>query len=302
MIATPLAALPYLPSLLLWLSLTLALYLLVCARIVGSWQGAVWLGASFVTFGNFVAVQNGYLSAALLGGALLVLPTRPILAGALLGLLSFKPHLGMLVPLALIAGGHWRTFAAAGVTVAVVALLSLGLFGLDTWQAFLDNLARFSDHLASDQFPIAHKLHTAFGAMLTLGASRSTAMLVQVTLTLSLVAAIVLVWRSAAPHALKAALLATAVVMASPYVFFYDLTMLAVTQAFLIRHWLATSFDERKVYALAVVNVVAMLILSTQSPVGFGSGLILLMLVLREAWPYVRLTLPRLQWPAIGAR
>src|SRR5262245_59880020 len=92
-----LATLPYLPSLLVWASGTLALYAAVCARVVGRWQGAVWMCAPFVTLSNFYVGQNGFVTASLLGGGLLLLPSRPVVAGMLIGALSFKPHLGLLV-------------------------------------------------------------------------------------------------------------------------------------------------------------------------------------------------------------
>lgn len=50
--------------------------------------------------------QNGFLSAGLFGGALVLLERRPVLAGALFGLLTYKPHLGLLVPIVLIADWH----------------------------------------------------------------------------------------------------------------------------------------------------------------------------------------------------
>jgi len=58
----------------------------------------------------------------------------------LLGLLCYKPHLALLVPVALAAGGHWRAFGAAAVTVAVVVGLSVALFGVEPWRAYLAEL------------------------------------------------------------------------------------------------------------------------------------------------------------------
>src|SRR5689334_7665865 len=105
----PLALLPYLWSLALWLALGLALYLSVLWRIVPR-PLTLWAGLAFppvfVTAGHG---QNGLLSAGLLGSALLLLPTRPWLSGMLIGLLGYKPQIGLLIPFALAAGGQWRT-------------------------------------------------------------------------------------------------------------------------------------------------------------------------------------------------
>ena len=58
--------------------------------------------------------QNGFLTAALLGGALLLLDRRPWLAGVLIGLLAYKPQFGVLIPIALLAGRRWSTHRGRG--------------------------------------------------------------------------------------------------------------------------------------------------------------------------------------------
>src|SRR5207302_9966990 len=81
--------------------------------------------------------QNAFLTAALFGAATLLVDRRPIVAGIVFGALCYKPHLGLLVPVALAAGGHWRAFAAAFLSAAVLCLASLGIFGWETWRDFL---------------------------------------------------------------------------------------------------------------------------------------------------------------------
>jgi hypothetical protein len=91
----PLAYLPYLPSYLLWL-------------------------AAPPVFFNVMYGQTGFLTGGLIGLGLVLLGRRPILAGILVGLASVKPHFGVLIPLALIAGGYWRVFAAVATMAAIV--------------------------------------------------------------------------------------------------------------------------------------------------------------------------------------
>ncbi|MBM4286055.1 MAG: DUF2029 domain-containing protein [Deltaproteobacteria bacterium] len=99
----PLGLLPYLWSLGIWLAATLSAYL----GVVRAWAPhplGPWLALAFPgAFQNFFQGQNGFLSTALLGGGLLLLDRRPWLAGALLGLLTYKPHLAVLVPVVLLA-------------------------------------------------------------------------------------------------------------------------------------------------------------------------------------------------------
>ena len=58
-----------------------------------------------------------------------------MLAGILFGLLTYKPHLGVVVPFALLALGAWRTIAAATVTAILLIAASVAMFGLDAWRA-----------------------------------------------------------------------------------------------------------------------------------------------------------------------
>jgi hypothetical protein len=115
-----------------WLSLTLPMYVAAVRAIAGEPRG-YWLALAFpALLSNLIVGQNGFLTAALFGGALVVLVERPILAGILIGLLTFKPHLGLLIPVALIAGGHRRAFLSAGVTTLALAALSWLAFGSET--------------------------------------------------------------------------------------------------------------------------------------------------------------------------
>jgi hypothetical protein len=84
--------------------------------------------------------QTGLIMAALLVGGIGWLWRRPVLAGILMGFLTCKPPLGLLVPFALVAGGHWRAFVSACLTAGVLILASLAVFGLEGWTAYLENL------------------------------------------------------------------------------------------------------------------------------------------------------------------
>ena len=56
--------------------------------------------------------QTGFLTAALIGGTLYLIPIL-VLAGTCLGLLTYKPQYGLLFPISLIAAGHWRPHPGA---------------------------------------------------------------------------------------------------------------------------------------------------------------------------------------------
>ena len=105
----PLALLPYVWSLIAWTTATTGAYLAVLWKIDPD-RDSIWLGIAFPgALVNLTNGQNGFLTLALFGGALLSIESRPILAGVLFGLMSYKPQYGALIPLFLLATGRWRT-------------------------------------------------------------------------------------------------------------------------------------------------------------------------------------------------
>ena len=134
------ALLPYLWSLAIWMTLTFAGYLLVLRKIIPRaetfWPALAIPGA----FANLMNGQNGLLAFSVLGAALLWVESNPLLGGALFGLLTYKPPMGVLVPFVLIASGRWRAFFAAAFTATAIAGISLEMFGAKTWLAFFGTL------------------------------------------------------------------------------------------------------------------------------------------------------------------
>lgn len=284
LVMAPFGTLPYQTSYLLFGLLTLALYATVNAAILGRPEGAIWMTATVATVVCFWLGQNGLLTAALLGLGLLLIPSRPILAGAALGILSYKPHFGLLIPFALAAAGYWRSFAAAAVTAVLFALASLILLGADTWIAALDGMSRFSEFMLYT-YKTPERLQSVFGALRALGVPVSPALAIQAVLTLALIATVVLVWRSTAPFKLKAALLAAATVMPTPYLFIYDLTVLTIAQAFILAHVLPKQLERPELYAIAGTNLLIAGTIGLGFPLAMFAAPLLLALVVWRMWP-----------------
>ena len=153
LVCLPLAALPYLASLAAWLAATGALYWRMARAWLGEAFGAMPILAFPAVLSNVGHGQNGFLSAALFGAGALWLERRPIVAGLCLGALAYKPHLGIMIPIALAIAGRWKSFAAAGVAVMALAGASYGLFGLETWRGFLSDSSAARARLESDRKP-----------------------------------------------------------------------------------------------------------------------------------------------------
>ena len=228
----PLAFLPYLVSLCVWLATTLTASLTVLRRIAPH-PLTPWLALAFPgTFQNFFHGQNGFLSTALLGGGLLLLNQSPWVAGFLLGLVSYKPHLFALVPVALIAARRWQALLAALSTAMVLALASLLLLGQGVWVAFWKNLALPLTLAREGILPI-NKIVTVFAALLQVGVGFSDALIIQGAVMLAVVAGVFYVWQGRISFARQAATLVLATFLFTPYAFSYDLVLLALPLAWL---------------------------------------------------------------------
>ena len=91
------ASLPYALGLALWLAASFAAYLAAILAILPRPETLLIAAAFPAVFVNIGHGQNGFLTAALLGGALLLLDRRPWLAGVMIGLLAYKPQFGAMI-------------------------------------------------------------------------------------------------------------------------------------------------------------------------------------------------------------
>ena len=157
------------------------------------------------------------------------------MAGVLLGLLSFKPHLGVLIPLVLIVSGRWRVIAAATVTTVLLAAASWFAFGSGPWEAFIRALLTASQSTLSEGRTDWWRLQSIFGLVRMLGGGETLAWTLQLVVAGSAAILLCVLWRSRVRFDLKAAGLATGILLATPYIFLYDLVILAVAMAFLLR-------------------------------------------------------------------
>jgi hypothetical protein len=281
--AAILALVPYSFAYALWLLATCPAYLGVVRAIIGERSGYLLAAAFPAVLANAVVGQNGFLTAGLLGGALVMLIERPILAGVLIGLLTYKPQLGLIIPIVLAASGHWRVFASASVTALVIALASLAAFGSETWLAFFASISHTSQAFLSDGWANFGKLQTAFGLARTLGAPEIAAWMIQGALALDVALVVVLIWRSRAAYEIKAAALATGTLLATPYLYTYDLVVLAVPLAFLFRLGRRTGFLPYEAGGIALACVLIASFPFVAFPVGFFALLVVAALIGRRA-------------------
>ncbi|HEY0281494.1 MAG TPA: glycosyltransferase family 87 protein, partial [Rhizomicrobium sp.] len=207
-------------------------------------------------FVNLIHGQNGFLTAALFAGAIALLDKRPIVAGILFGLLAYKPQFGILIPLVLAATGRWRGFAAAGATVASLALLATLMFGAEIWSAFFAS-THFSRTTVLEQGGTGfEKMQSVFAAIRLWGGPIDLAYASQAVATLGVAAALVVLWRSGASMAAKGAGLCLGALLATPYCFDYDMMLLAPAIALLAADGGARGFFPYEKTVLAALWLV----------------------------------------------
>jgi len=284
-LTAPFALLPFIPSFFLWSSASLA-GLAWSVNALAPRTPVLWLLlASPGLFWVLRWGQTGLLAAALLGAALYCMNVkRPVLAGLCFGLLAFKPHFGLLVPFALIAGRQWTVFLSATLTALAILAMSTAVFEPQVWSAFFEGIEVAVTMQASGALP-HDQMVSLYGLLRILGLSHTPALILQIILALIVLFFVVAVWRRNTTAA--GAVLAAGSLLVAPHVLGYDLAVYAPALAILVadgfrRGWLA---GEREGYMLLWLwpFFSGVLMELTGIPVGVAGSLLLFVLALRRA-------------------
>jgi hypothetical protein len=281
--AALLALIPFVPAQVAWIALTFPAYAAAIRGIIGDRVGFLFACAFPGILANAMVGQNGFVTAALLGGSLLFIHRRPLFAGCLIGLLSFKPHLGILFPLVLIAGGYWRVIGAATVTTGLLVAASCFAFGIETWGAFIEALPVASQTSLTEGRADFAKLQSVFGLVRMLGGSDGLAWTLQMTLAGAIAILLGAMWRSRLSFDLKAAALVTGTLLCTPYLFIYDLVVLAVPMAFLLRAGRSTGAAPGEMAGLAAAALLILIFPLAKAPVGLAAILVVAVLIAHRA-------------------
>ena len=287
-VASLLAHFPYAVAYIGWAAISLVPYLAVMRAIVGRTFGLLLAAAFPVVLTNTVVGQNGFLTASLIGGTLYLMPTRPVLSGICLGLLSYKPQYGLLFPLVLIAASQWTVFFTAGAVAVVMVLLSWLAFGTESWQAFFHWMPMFSQAFLTEGRAPWGKMQSIYALVRYFGGTEQLAWVFQWIMSGTVAVLLALMWRSRVSYPLKAAALAAGALLITPYLFLYDLMVLGIAVAFLVRIGLSQGFQRSELPALGLVAALLMIYPLAGAPTGFVATLIVSALIVRRAGPWWR--------------
>jgi hypothetical protein len=282
-VAAGIGSMPYTTAALVWLAATLTGYLAAIRAIIGHRAGVLF-GLGFpATIWNVTAEQNGFLTASLIGGTLALMQRRPALAGVCLGLLTYKPQFGLLFPLVLIAAGCWRVIGFAAATAVAMAALSWLAFGTAPWIAFVQGLGTTSEIVLDRGLGDLERLQSVFGFVRAHGASMAVAWAIQGAVAVITAIWLCLLWRTRAAFEVKAAALAAGALLATPYIYMYDLVVLAVPAAFLLRLMLKDEARRVEIAGLALAGLLILIFPYVKTHVGLAATMIVFSLIAARA-------------------
>jgi hypothetical protein len=231
----------YPPTALLWFS---------PLKLVDVWQGyLIWTVASLILFAaatmrlygrnaDALAMISPAMSVGLIPGQTSLIAAAMLFAafatecrlcrGVLLGaLLTFKPQLAILAPLFLIVSRDWRSLAAMVLTALLLTVIAIGIFGAQVWSVWIGAIPTFQHIVAHRGLSMSAVSPAAFAT--SLGLPRLPLHL------LGCSAALVISVKSARlSDAERAAMIATASLLAAPYALRYDLIAIAPAMASVI--------------------------------------------------------------------
>lgn len=231
----PFAELPYSQALILWLSLSAALYLLclyttwhMCPHLCSQKLTVFILTLAFPAFWHLMLWgQTSALALFFFTLAFLAFTAeKNFLAGLALGCLIFKPQLGVAIAVILIVRARWNVIAGGILSAAAQLAAGLSYYGGSPVREWLNALRHFGN-VASLLEPKPYQTHClrTFWAMLMPWPKVAFALYI---LTAILVFALaVRCWQSNLPLSLRYSALLLATVLVSPHLTVYDLVILA---------------------------------------------------------------------------
>jgi alpha-1,2-mannosyltransferase len=218
-----------------------AAWLCVGRRAARSLLAATLLLCPAVPF-TVMTGQNAFMTGALLLGGFGLLARQPILAGGMLGLLTYKPQFWLMVPVALVAARQWRALGASLAAALALALASLAVFGTGPWQSWIELMTGPSE--AYRAWVTAGRLNgvSVFACASLLGAPALLANLAQATAVAVAAASVYWVFRRRAGGALPLSCVLAATILAAPHASTSDCLLLGLAAALFLACLLTQEF------------------------------------------------------------
>ena len=158
-------------------------------------------------------------------------------------------------------------------------------FGYQGWPSFIDLLHHRNSNLSPDGVELTHQ--SIYGLLYWAGASEWLSWTVHLGVAIVVTIAVCAVWAKPFPQSLKAAILCIGAVTVTPYVLQYDLCILSIAVAFLVRDGLSRGFLPGERTAI-LICVAAFLLWFAQIPISPVVYAAILFLITRRIVAYRR--------------
>lgn len=258
----PLALLPVPVAFMLWCLLPLAVFVWLVYRLIPDWRTALIATGCPIIIINTNYAQNGVLSTVFIGLAMLPFIENKKPSALSTSLLAFKPHMGLVFPVAFAAGRLWSTIWLTAFWLTVQIGITALAFGPQIWMDFWGSLTQSKTILLTEIGAGAHHYVSVFGSVRLLDGPPALAYLAQLVSAGLTLYVLWKVWRTDTSRPLKAALLVASIALTAPYLIHYDMVVAVLACVLLIRQhpcalwvrrdrllmaglWLCTAFNYR---------------------------------------------------------
>ncbi|HEX7885370.1 MAG TPA: glycosyltransferase family 87 protein [Phenylobacterium sp.] len=227
-IVAPFGLLPFAVAFPIWVLGCSILWISVTRRLIG-----LVPALAFTPFYiNGAIGQNGLLTGSMFIAAACLLSRRPFVAGLLFGLLVIKPHLALLLPIAFLAGGYRRAFYGAATSSVGALAGSWTILGPGPFIAFVTGLSAHAGVTLGSASNTA-KMQSVYAMLAPINYPLAVACQAGTAIVAAVI--VIVVWRTSVSALAKCAVLAAATVLATPYLYPYDMALLFLPVAWLIR-------------------------------------------------------------------
>ncbi|MEP6919092.1 MAG: glycosyltransferase family 87 protein [Acidobacteriota bacterium] len=231
------AVVPYLVSLTLWWTVSTAVYLACCWQF---WRRSPALAGAKPRFFLFALAYPGFWELIVHGQtSVLVLACftllwtalrdrnrpRHLLGGIALGLLFYKPQMGIAATVVLLASAQWRVLTVAALTVVVQFAAAWAWFGWEAIAGYI-RMLRLLPAVADLLEPNLSQMCSLRGVVQLLGVPEPWGLAAYAAASSIVLAVLVHSWRTR-PPAVGVALLLLATILVAPHATVYDLVILA---------------------------------------------------------------------------
>ncbi len=178
------------------------------------------------------STQNGFITGALFLLALHWRDHRPVLAGIMLGLLTIKPQLGLLLPVLFLLEKRYLAIFSASVTCALAIFVSILVFGWDNWLGYIQyNLPYMKIVMWEWQGSFLKLMPSWFASMRVWGAESATALAAHMLFALAALSVTALYRKNLSTIAQRSIVVTLLTFLVMPYFYVYDVGPLVVVSA-----------------------------------------------------------------------